>query len=104
MTATLVVPTALRGFTERKSELSLEGATAGELLEALVALYPDIRPHLFDGEGALRGFVNVFVGEVNIKGTGGLDTPVKDGGSVMIVPAIAGGAGSFPSAGGGRIR
>jgi molybdopterin converting factor small subunit len=92
MPANLLVPTALRGFTDRKAEISLEGATVGALLEALVSLYPDIRPHLFDELGALRGFVNVFVGEENVKGTGGLDTPVKDGATVMVVPAIAGGA------------
>ncbi|MDR1037815.1 MAG: MoaD/ThiS family protein [Deltaproteobacteria bacterium] len=94
MAANLLVPTALRGFTDRKAEISLDGATVGALLEALVSEYPDIRPHLFDGDGALRGFINVFVGEENIRGTGGLGTPVADGATVMVVPAIAGGAGS----------
>ncbi|MDR1039066.1 MAG: MoaD/ThiS family protein [Deltaproteobacteria bacterium] len=98
MPAYLLVPTALRGFTDRKAELSLEGATVGALLEALVSAYPDIRPHLFAEAGELRGFINVFVGEENIRSTGGLDTPVKDGATVMVVPAIAGGtaAGDAP--------
>jgi molybdopterin converting factor small subunit len=89
----LLVPTALRGFTDRKAEIALEASTVGELLQALVSSYPDIRPHLFDDEGALRGFINVFVGEENIKSTGGLDTPLKDGATVMVIPAIAGGLG-----------
>ncbi|MDR2612203.1 MAG: MoaD/ThiS family protein [Deltaproteobacteria bacterium] len=92
MAANLLVPTALRGFTDRQAEIALEGGTVGALLQALVARYPDIGPHLFDEQGGLRGFVNVFVGEANIKGTGGLDTPVGDGATVMVVPAIAGGA------------
>jgi molybdopterin converting factor small subunit len=91
MAVSLLVPTALRGFTDRKAELSLNGATVAEVLAALVSLYPDIKPHMFDENGALRAFLNVFVGEVNIKGTGGLDTKVKDGDTLMLVPAIAGG-------------
>ncbi|MDR2338773.1 MAG: MoaD family protein [Deltaproteobacteria bacterium] len=92
MPARLLVTAALRGFTDRNAELTLEGATVGELLGSLVTRYPDIRPHIFDEAGSLRAFINVFVGDRNIKSTGGLGTPLADGDTVTLVPAIAGGA------------
>jgi molybdopterin converting factor small subunit len=91
MAVTVLIPTALRTFTDRKAELPAEGGTAGEVIADLAAQYPDIRKHLYDEAGELRSFVNVYVGETSIKGTGGLSTPVPDGGVVMLVPAIAGG-------------
>jgi MoaD family protein len=91
MAISLLIPTALRGFVDRKSEIQIEGGTVGEVLNALVLEYPDIKSHMFDEKGDLRAFINVFVGENNIKGTGGLDAPLKDGDTVMLVPAIAGG-------------
>jgi adenylyltransferase/sulfurtransferase len=96
MAVTIQVPTALRTFTERKSEIAVEGSTVGGAINALAALYPDIRQHLFQGEGKhsspeLRSFINVFVGETNIKKLDGLNTKVSDGSTIMLVPAIAGG-------------
>ncbi|GHU54404.1 molybdopterin synthase sulfur carrier subunit [Spirochaetia bacterium] len=93
MAVTIQVPTALRTFTERKSEVVVEGGTVGEAINALAALYPDIRQHLFQGE-ELRSFINVFVGESNIKKLDGLNTKVAPGGTIMLVPAIAGGKGA----------
>ncbi|MDR1894198.1 MAG: MoaD/ThiS family protein [Spirochaetales bacterium] len=95
MAVTILVPTALRSFTERKSEITVEGATAGEAIKALAEAYPDLKVHLYQedsGEpGELRSFINVFVEETNIKNLQGLDTPVAAGGTIMLVPAIAGG-------------
>jgi molybdopterin converting factor small subunit len=93
--ANLLIPTALRAFTDGKSETEIAGDTVGALLSAFAELYPDIRAHLYDEAGALRAFVNVYVGESNIKGTGGLDTPLAADATVMLVPAIAGGRGRF---------
>jgi adenylyltransferase/sulfurtransferase len=90
MAVTLYIPTALRAFTERKSEISLEGSTVGEAIGALAELYPDIRQHLFQG-AELRSFINVFVDDTNIKELQGLATPLREGATVMLVPAIAGG-------------
>jgi molybdopterin converting factor small subunit len=92
MSVTLLVPAALRGFTGGQAEFRYEGDTVGRILSALAEEYPDIKPHLFDEKGTLRHFVNVFVGEDNIKGLGGLEAPVMDGLTVMLVPAIAGGS------------
>jgi MoaD family protein len=92
MAVSLLVTTALRGFTDRLSEIPLDGETVGEILQSLVKKYPDIRTHIFDENGSLRAFVNVFVGEANIKTLDGLATKVKEGDKVTLVPAIAGGA------------
>ena len=69
------------------------GTVLSSLVAALAARYPDIQPHLYDDAGALRSFINLYVGEHNIKTTGGLETPVSDGAEVLLVPAIAGGVG-----------
>jgi adenylyltransferase/sulfurtransferase len=90
MAVTIQIPTALRGFTERKSEVEAAGATVGEAINALAEAYPDLRQHLYQGRD-LRSFINVFVDETNIKKLEGLDTKLSGGETVMLVPAIAGG-------------
>ncbi|MDR1596799.1 MAG: MoaD/ThiS family protein [Treponema sp.] len=90
MAVTLLIPTALRNFTDRKSEVIAEGATVGEAIRNFADAYPDIKQHLYQG-AELRSFINVFVGENNIKNLQGLDTKVTGGETIMLVPAIAGG-------------
>ncbi|MDR1637865.1 MAG: MoaD/ThiS family protein [Treponema sp.] len=90
MAVTVQIPTALRGFTDRKSELELEGGTVGEVIGALADRYPDLRQHLYQGQD-LRSFINVFVGETNIRKLEGLETKLSGGETLMLVPAIAGG-------------
>ncbi|AEF86027.1 thiamineS protein [Treponema primitia ZAS-2] len=90
MAVTILIPTALRNFTDRKSEVTTEGSTVGEALRNFTGTYPDIKQHLYQGE-ELRSFINVFVEETNIKKLQGLDTKIADGGTIMLVPAIAGG-------------
>jgi molybdopterin converting factor small subunit len=92
MSVILQIPTALRAFTERKAEVALEARTAGEAVEALAEIYPDIRPHLFDEAGQLRSFINLYVDGKNVRGRGGLDAALADGETLTLVPAIAGGA------------
>ncbi|MDR1806417.1 MAG: MoaD/ThiS family protein [Propionibacteriaceae bacterium] len=89
--AKLSIPTALRAYTERQAKVDADGATVGAALAALADRYPDLRPHLFDEAGELRGFVNVFVGDTNIRSLAGLATPVTPDSVVALVPAIAGG-------------
>jgi molybdopterin converting factor small subunit len=93
MAVIIQVPTALRGFTDRQGEVQVEAKTAGEAVAALAAVYPAIKPHLFQDDGGLRSFINVFAGDTNIKKLQGLDTPLTGGAVIMLVPAIAGGAG-----------
>ena len=91
MTVTVRVPTQLRTLTGGAGELTVPGTTVGEVLKGLDAAHPGIAERLFDGSGALRRFVNVFVEEEDVRFLEGLDTPVADGQTVSIVPAVAGG-------------
>ncbi|MDR1540891.1 MAG: MoaD/ThiS family protein [Clostridiales bacterium] len=91
MSVSLLIPTALRGFAGGSAEIELEGATAGEVLAALAKRHPEIKEHLYEEDGNLRSFINVYVGDTNIKSLNGQDTAVKDGDSVILVPSIAGG-------------
>jgi molybdopterin synthase sulfur carrier subunit len=86
------VPTQLRTLCGGKGEVAVEAATAGDALKALDALHPGFGERLFDDQGVLRRFVNVFVADEDVRFAEGLDTPVPDGGTVSIVPAVAGGA------------
>ncbi len=91
MAVTIVIPTPLRQFAGGKSEIEVEAATAGEALEKLVTEFTDLKKHLYNDGGNLRNFVNVYVGDEDIRDLEDLDTPVKDGGEILIVPSIAGG-------------
>ncbi|MDR3091866.1 MAG: MoaD/ThiS family protein [Clostridiales bacterium] len=92
MALTVFIPAALRPFTDGLAEASVEAKTAGQAVAALAEAHPDIKKHLYDENGALRPFVNLYAGEVNVKNLdGGLDAPIDDGGQITLVPAIAGG-------------
>jgi len=89
----VLIPYALRAFTERSAEVEVNGGTAGEAVNALADAYPALKTHLFTEDGRLRDFINLFAGGVNINSLQGLNTPIADNGELMIVPAIAGGSG-----------
>jgi adenylyltransferase/sulfurtransferase len=91
MAVTVLVPAALRSFTERQSEIEVKADTIGAAIKAVAEKYPAIEKHLYKEDKSLRDFINVFLGEENIKNLNGLDTKIKDGDTVMLVPAIAGG-------------
>jgi len=93
MSVTVRVPTILRSLTGGQSEVSVDGAaTLVELLDKLDADHPGIRGRVLDDEGKLRRFVNIYVGEEDVRFAGGLQTPTPDGATVSIIPAVAGGA------------
>ena len=87
----LRIPTPLRAYTSGKSEVTVSGSNISDVLADLTAQYPALRPHLFNDNGDLRPFVNLFVGENNIKDLQGVDTPIQDGEKIMLIPSIAGG-------------
>jgi molybdopterin converting factor small subunit len=87
----LRIPTPLRAYTNGKSEVKVSGSKISEALTDLTNQYPALKPHLFNDGGELRPFVNLFVGEHNIKDLQGVDTPIKDGDKIMLIPSIAGG-------------
>ena len=89
--AKILIPTALRQFTEQSDSVEVSGGTVGEALQDLTTRYPNIKKNLFNDQGKLRSFVNVYVNDEDIRYQKGATTPVKDGDVVSIVPAIAGG-------------
>jgi sulfur-carrier protein len=91
MSATVRIPAQLRTLTGGESELPVDGSTVGEVLKALDAAHSGFAERLFDDAGGLRRFVNVFLDDEDVRFLGGLDTPVADGQTVSIVPAVAGG-------------
>jgi len=92
MPVTISIPTALRQYAGGRSEIEVEANTAGEALEQLTAQHAELRKHLYNDQNRLRNFVTVYVNDEDIRHVSGATTPVKDGDTVMIVPAIAGGA------------
>ncbi len=92
MAVTIIIPTALRQFSGGSSRLEVEANTVGDALERLTSTYAELRKHLYDDSHALRSFVNVYVNDEDVRHGSGIDTPVEPGDTLMIVPAIAGGA------------
>jgi sulfur-carrier protein adenylyltransferase/sulfurtransferase len=88
----VIIPTPLRQFANGNSEIEVEAKTAGEALEKLTTTHADLKKHLYNDGGNLRNFVNVYVGDEDIRDLDDLDTEVADGGEVLIVPSIAGGS------------
>ncbi|HEY1524584.1 MAG TPA: ubiquitin-like small modifier protein 1 [Solirubrobacteraceae bacterium] len=90
MAVTVKIPTQLRAATDGEASAEVEGATVGEVLDALYDRYDDLRDRIAE-DGGLRRFVNVYVGGEDIRFLDGLDTSVEDGDEVTILPAVAGG-------------
>ena len=86
------IPTPLRPYTGGNSEVSVTGETVGAALENLTAQHPDLRKHLYSEAGELRAFVNVFLGQEDVRHLQGVQTPLKDGDQLRIVPSVAGGS------------
>ena len=93
MSVTVRVPTILRTYTGGAAEVSVEGddLTLAGLLDALEADHPGIRARVLDDDGKLRRFVNIYVGDEDVRFSDGLATPVPAGSSVSVIPAVAGG-------------
>lgn len=89
--ATVRIPTPLRKYTEGKDEVAVGGANVRELLDNLEAAHAGIGERIRDDKGAVRRFVNIFVGDEDIRFLDGLDTPLSEKDEVSIIPAIAGG-------------
>ena len=92
MSVTLRVPSLLRPSLEGQIEIVAEGATVGEVLRSAAAAHPGFGPAVFEASGALRRFLNLFLGDEDVRYLQGLDTPVPDGAVLVILPAAAGGA------------
>jgi molybdopterin synthase sulfur carrier subunit len=91
MSVTIRVPTTLRTLTSGEAQVQVDGGTVAEVLSSLDAAHPGFKDKLMDDEGNLRRFVNVFVADDDVRFMDGLQTPVPDGETLSIVPAVAGG-------------
>jgi len=89
--ATVLIPSALRRFSDGQAKVEIPGQTIKEVLDTLVQKYPDLHRHLIDERGRTRSFVNVFLGEEDVRHLKQESTPVQEGDTVSIVPAVAGG-------------
>ena len=90
--ATVKIPPVLRAQTDGAAEVSAGGATVGEVLSGLAEAHPDTRTQLFSAEGDLNRYVNVYLNDEDVRVLDGLDTSVSEADTIVILPAMAGGA------------
>ena len=89
--AKILIPTPLRQYAEKNNSVDVAAGTVGEALASLTTQFPDLRKNLFNDEGKLRSFVNVYVNDEDIRYLQKDATAVEDGDTISIVPSIAGG-------------
>lgn len=88
--ASIKIPTPLRAYADNQAQVDVDGATVGEALNNLIAQYPDLKTHLYQDD-KLRSFVNVFLGEDDIRFLDGVETQIDADDKLRIIPSIAGG-------------
>ena len=91
MSVSVRIPTILRTYTGGESEVSAEGGTLAEVLDDLDSNHSGIKGRIIDETGELRRFVNVYVGNDDVRFLDNLSTPTPDGAQVSVIPAVAGG-------------
>ena len=85
------IPTPLRSYVNGQSEVAVQGRSVADAMESLMDQFPALRPHLTNSRGELRPFVNLFLGENNIRDLKGLATPLEEGDKLLLIPSVAGG-------------
>jgi molybdopterin converting factor small subunit len=91
MSVSVRVPTILRTYTSGESEVSASGTTLSEVIDDLDSHYSGIKGRILDDNGELRRFVNVYVGNDDVRFLDNLATPTPDGTQISVIPAVAGG-------------
>jgi len=91
MTATIEIPSALQKFVDNKLKIEVPGDNVREAINNLIKAHGGLKEHLFDEQGRIRSFVNIYLNDEDIRYTENLDTSVKAGDVIQIVPSIAGG-------------
>ena len=91
MSVSVRIPTILRTYTGGESEVTADGATLAEVLDDLESSYAGIKARILDEQGAIRRFVNVYVGNDDVRFLDELATPTPDGTQISVIPAVAGG-------------
>ena len=93
--ATLKIPTPLRYYTGGQAEVSVNGENIQAAMQHLVEQFPELKQHIYSSQGELRAFVNLFLGENNIKDLQGLETPLGENDILRLIPSIAGGSQTY---------
>ena len=91
MTVMVEMPSALRQFADNQDELDSDGKNVEEVLADLCSRFPELKQNLYEEEGSIRNFINIYVNEEDIRYADGMQTELKDGDRIQIVPSIAGG-------------
>ena len=91
MAVTVRLPGALRDAVGGESKIQASGKTLAEVFADIDRRHPGFRSRVLDDRGAIRTYVNVYVGDADVRDNGGLDAVVPDGSDVMVIPAMAGG-------------
>lgn len=91
MAVKVIIPTPLRAYAGKQESVELQAATVGEALSGLTSKFGDLKKHLFNEEGKLRSFVNVYVNDEDIRYLQKDQTQLREGDTISIVPSIAGG-------------
>src|SRR6266478_3207217 len=102
--AKILIPTPLRPYTDKKDAVDADGATVGELLADLTAKHAGLKGHLYNDQGKLRSFVNIYVNDEDIRYLQKEQTPVSSGDTVSIIPSVAGGVGTAEDVRSVRLR
>jgi molybdopterin converting factor small subunit len=89
--ATVIIPTPLRKFTNNTAKLNIKAENVSGVVSELTHNFPELKKHLLDEQGKLRSFINLFVGDDDIRNLQQEQTPVKEDTVISIIPAIAGG-------------
>lgn len=89
--ATVIIPTPLRKFTNNTAKVNIDAENIEQTVQELTLNFPDLKKHLLDEDGNIRSFINIFVGDNDIRDLQQEKTSVKDDTLISIVPAIAGG-------------
>ena len=90
----VLIPTPLRAYVGKQDVVQVDGKTVGELLQNLTTQYSELQNHLYNKDGQLRSFVNVYLNDDDIRYLQKEDTPVAEGDTISIIPSVAGGTGS----------
>ena len=91
MTVMVEMPSALRQFADNQDELDSDGKNVEEVLADLCSRFPELKQNLYEDEGSIRNFINIYVNDEDIRCADGMQTGLKDGDRIQIVPSIAGG-------------
>ena len=91
MTVMVEMPSALRQFADNQDELDSDGKNVEEVLADLCSRFPELKQNLYEDEGSIRNFINIYVNDEDIRYADGMKTWLKDGDRIQIVPSIAGG-------------